>query len=182
MQALVARALRRFDQIDRTLVERAHEDPSLYGMGTTLTVACSFGADLFIFHIGDSRAYRLRQGRLEQLTRDQTLAQAMLDAGQITPAQAKVHRWRHTLTGVLGGQGLKDAPEVVIHRLEDGDQLLLCTDGLTNMLDDAAITQILASEGSVGEGCRRLLDEALQRGGRDNVTVILARYSLPAKA
>ena len=151
-------------------------------MGTTLTVACSFGADLFIVQVGDSRAYLLRKGRLEQLTRDQTLAQAMLDAGQITAEQAKVHRWRHMLTGVLGGRGAKDAPEVQILRLEDGDQLLLCTDGLTNMLDDNAIGDIVARADSVGDACRRLIDAALQRGGRDNVTVILAKYALPSSA
>jgi protein phosphatase len=181
IRALVARALRRFNQIDKTLVERANDDPSLFGMGTTLTVAGSFGADLFVFHTGDSRAYLLRKGTLEQLTRDQTLAQAMLDAGHGTAEQAQSHRWRHMLTGVLGGQGSKDAPEAQIHRLEDGDQLLLCTDGLTNMLDDNAISDIVARADSVGDGCRRLVDEALQRGGRDNVTVILAQYSLPSR-
>jgi serine/threonine protein phosphatase PrpC len=105
----------------------------------------------------------------------------MLDAGHITSDQAKTHRWHHVLTGVLGGQGSKDAPEVQIHRLEDGDQLLLCTDGLTNMLDDHAISDIVARADSVGDACRRLVDEALQRGGRDNVTVILAKYALPSR-
>lgn len=179
IQALIARALRRFEQIDRTLVERANEDPSLFGMGTTLTVACSFGADLFIVYTGDSRAYLFRNGSLRQLTRDQTMAQAMLDAGEITSEQAAPRRWHHMLTGVLGGRGSKDAPEAQIHRLDDGDRLLLCTDGLTNMLDDNAISDIVSSSDSVGDGCRRLVDEALQRGGKDNVTVILAKYSLP---
>ncbi|MCH5372982.1 MAG: protein phosphatase 2C domain-containing protein [Planctomycetes bacterium] len=182
IQALVARALRRFRQIDRTLVDRANEDPSLLGMGTTLTVACSFGADLVIFHTGDSRVYLFRNGTLEQLTRDQTVAQAMLEAGQITSEQAKSHRWRHQLTGVLGGQESMDAPEAHIHRLQDGDRLLLCTDGLTNMLDDDAIAEIVAHADSMESGCRRLVDEALQRGGRDNVTVVLAQYSLPSSA
>ena len=84
---MVARALRRFDQIDKVLVERANEDPALFGMGTTLTVACSFGADLFVIHTGDSRVYLLRGGSLKQLTRDQTLAQALVDAGQIASEQ-----------------------------------------------------------------------------------------------
>jgi protein phosphatase len=181
IQALIARALRRFDQIDRKLVERANEDPSLFGMGTTLTVACSFGADLFVFHTGDSRVYLLRKGSLKQLTRDQTVAQALLDAGQITSEQDAPRRWHHMLTGVLGGRGSKDAPEAQIHRLEDGDRLLLCTDGLTNMLDDHAISDIVSRTDSVGDGCRRLVDEALQRGGRDNVTVILAQYALPSR-
>ncbi len=181
IRALIARALRRFHQIDQALVDRAKEDPSLFGMGTTLTVACSFGADLFVIHTGDSRAYLLRQGNLEQLTRDQTLAQALLDAGQVTAEQALTHRWRHMLTGVLGGRGAKDAPEVQIRRLEDGDQLLLCTDGLTNMIEHAAIGEIIARAESAADGCRRLVDEALRRGGRDNVTVILAKYSLPSE-
>ncbi len=181
MQALVARALRRFDQIDKVLVERANEDPALFGMGTTLTVACSFGADLFVIHTGDSRVYLLRQGSLKQLTRDQTLAQALVDAGQIASERDAPRRWHHTLTGVLGGRGSKDTPDAQVHRLEDGDRLLLCTDGLTNMLDDTAIAEIVVHADSVGDGCRQLVDEALQRGGRDNVTVILAQYSLPSK-
>jgi protein phosphatase len=181
MQALVARALRRFDQIDKVLVERANEDPALFGMGTTLTVACSFGADLFVIHTGDSRVYLLRRGSLKQLTRDQTLAQALLDAGQIASEHDAPRRWHHMLTGVLGGRGSKDAPNAQIHRLEDGDRLLVCTDGLTNMLDDTAISDIVARADSVADGCQQLIDEALQRGGKDNVTVILAQYSLPSK-
>jgi PPM family protein phosphatase len=180
IQALIARALRRFDQIDRTLVARANSDPSLFGMGTTLTVACSFGADLFVFHTGDSRVYRFRKGSLEQLTRDQTMAQALVDAGQIASQEDAPRRWHHMLTGVLGGRGSKDAPEAQIHRLEDGDRLLLCTDGLTNMLDDHAIADIVARANSMEDGCRQLIDQALQRGGKDNVTVILAQYSLPS--
>lgn len=181
MRALIAKALHRFRQIDKTLVKRGNDSRSLFGMGTTLTVACSFGADLFIFHTGDSRAYLFRKGTLEQLTRDQTMAQAMLDAGCITAEQAKAHRGRHLLTGLLGGQGSKDAPEARIVRLEDGDQLLLCTDGLTNMLDDNAISDIVTHADSVRVGCRRLVDEALQRGGTDNVTVILAQFLLPSR-
>jgi protein phosphatase len=179
MQAFAAKAVKRFSQIDKTLLQEGNKSSVLFGMGTTLTVACSFGADLFVFHVGDSRAYLFRDGTLAQLTRDQTMAQVLLETGVISAEQAKSHRGRHALTGLLGGRGSKDAPEVHMLRLKNGDQLLLCTDGLTNMLDNAAINRVLASSGSAEEGCRRLVDEALQQGGRDNVTAIVARYTLP---
>ena len=179
MRELIRRALHRFRQIDRALTAHADEHPTLLGMGTTLTVACSFGADLFVVHTGDSRAYLLRDGHLRQLTHDQTMTQMLQDAGQLTADRARVHQWRHMLTGVLGGRGPKQPPEAAFHRLRDGDRLILCTDGLTGMLDDDEIARIVAGAGSVQEGCRALVDAALDRGGRDNVTCVVARYELP---
>ncbi len=109
-------------------------------MGTTLTVAYSVGVDLFIIHLGDSRAYLFRQGRLQLLTKDHTVAQAMADAGYIAPEEVRHHRKRHVLTNFLGGHHGKVKGDVRWLRLADGDRLLLCSDGLTDMVDDDAIT------------------------------------------
>jgi PPM family protein phosphatase len=181
LRELVARALDRFRRISRTIAQQSADNPALAGMGTTLTVAGSFGADLFVFHVGDSRVYLFRHGELEQLTRDQTVVQAYVDSGYITPDQAKTHRLRHVLTGVLGGRGDQDTPEVQMLRLLDGDKILLCTDGLTEMLDDGAIGEVLGGTASPSEACRRLVDRALGAGGRDNISVVVARYSLPTQ-
>jgi protein phosphatase len=148
-------------------------------MGTTMTLAGSVGADLIIAHIGDSRAYLLRAGKLLRLTRDQTLAQALADAGAIRPEQVATHPSRHVLTGAITTQ-VGDVPvELQRLRLSDGDQLLLCSDGLTEMVSDAAIAGALDRAGSAASACRALVDLALEGGGKDNVTVILARYRIP---
>ena len=144
-----------------------------------MTLAGSVGADLIIAHIGDSRAYLLRAGKLLRLTRDQTLAQALADAGEIRPEQVATHPSRHVLTGAI----TTDVGEVPVElqqlRLSDGDQLLLCSDGLTEMASDAAIAGALDRAGSAEKACRALVDLALEGGGKDNVTAILARYRIP---
>ena len=127
--------------IDETITKRSEADHRLFGMGTTLTVAYSVGVDLFIIHLGDSRAYLFRKGRLQLLTKDHTVAQAMADAGYIAPEEVRHHRKRHVLTNFLGGHHGKVKGDVRWLRLADGDRLLLCSDGLTDMVDDAAITR-----------------------------------------
>jgi serine/threonine protein phosphatase PrpC len=164
------------DRIDRRLNDEAEADPTLTGMGTTLTAASLVDGDVFIVHVGDSRAYLLRDGELTQLTRDHTLTQHLLDAGVISPEQAKVHKSRHVLTNALGGMpGV--VGEIVKLRLTDGDRLLLCTDGLNDMVDDDRISELLGTHQRPDEACQALVTAALERGGRDNVTVIVAAYS-----
>jgi protein phosphatase len=165
--------------IDETITKRSEGDFRLFGMGTTLTVAYSVGVDLFIIHLGDSRAYLFRKGRLQLLTKDHTVAQAMADAGYIAPEEVRHHRKRHVLTNFLGGHHGKVKGDVRWLRLADGDRLLLCSDGLTDMVDDAAITEILAHHQKPRDAAQTLLDEALLRGGTDNVTVIVASYQIP---
>ncbi len=165
--------------IDETITRRSEDDHTLFGMGTTLTVAYSVGVDLFIVHLGDSRAYLFRQGRLQLLTKDHTVAQAMADAGYIAPEEVRQHRKRHVLTNFLGGHHGKVKGDVRWLRLADGDRLMLCSDGLTDMVDDAAVTQILKSHEKPQDAAQTLLDEALLRGGTDNVTVIVAAYQIP---
>jgi serine/threonine protein phosphatase PrpC len=175
-------AQQRFREIDYVLTEKARSDPALEGMGTTLTVAYSVGADLFIYHVGDSRAYLYRQGELRQLTRDHTLAQALADAGRIPPEEVSSHRLRHVLTRAVGNQGGDVETESHRHTLADGDRLLLCSDGLTDMVDDAAIAAVLARAERSEDACRALVELALAAGGKDNVTVLLARYTIPEAA
>jgi PPM family protein phosphatase len=138
-ERILARAAERFRDVNAALIEQARRDPALATMGSTLTVAWSFGADLYIAHLGDSRVCLFHRGALHKLTRDHTVAQALADVGQITPEEAATHRLRHILTRALGMPEGGGSPEVQRLRLADGDRVLLCTDGLTDMVEDAAI-------------------------------------------
>jgi serine/threonine protein phosphatase PrpC len=163
------------ERIDRTLIEEAEMDPSLAGMGTTLTAAGSFGLDLFVVQVGDSRAYLYRAGQLEQLTRDHTLAQELIEEGLLEPDQAKTHRSRHVLTNAIGGQpGVRG--EVLKVRLENGDRLLLSTDGLHDLVSSDRIAEILGHHAEPKATCQALVEAALDEGGRDNITVVVADY------
>jgi serine/threonine protein phosphatase PrpC len=176
---VVHRLQERVHQIQGAFLEKTQADASLIGMGTTLTLAASLGTDLLVAHVGDSRAYLMREGRLQRLTRDQTLAQGMLDAGLITPEAAAKHTLRHVLTGVLSANEKTVPLEVAWFKLVDGDQVLVCSDGLTEMVTEAAVTEALNHSGPATEICQTLIDLALKAGGKDNVTVVLARYRIP---
>jgi len=178
-EKLIRRTKDRYRKVDAAIRGEAQSNPSLARMGTTLTVAVSLGADLFVIHVGDSRAYLLRNGQLRQLTRDQTVVQALLDAGVLTRQEAATHKMRHVLTQALGQQAGQLKIEVQRLKLEDGDCLLLCTDGLTEMVPDPEISAVLNNSGKAHEHCQALLDKALDAGGKDNVTVVVAHYSLP---
>ena len=175
-KGLMERMVRYYSQIHSTLIQHAEANPHLSGMGTTLTVAYSFCSDLFVAHIGDSRAYLFREGNLHQLTRDHTLAQELADRGQIPPQAVARHKFRHILTNVLGGSAGPLDTEIQHFRLSDSDRLLLCSDGLTDMVDDETIAGVLKKKEDSAGACRALVDAALEAGGKDNVTVIVARY------
>jgi protein phosphatase len=177
---IMRRMSRRFQQLDDVLREQAEADRTLLGMGTTLTVAASLGADLLIGHIGDSRAYLMRAGRLHQLTNDHTLAQAMIDAGVFKPEDPATRAMHHVLTAALGSGIDKKDPQVQRLHLSDKDQVLLCTDGLTEMVSDDLINSALSQESSSADACRSLVNLALSAGGHDNVTVVVARYRFPS--
>ncbi len=166
-------------QIQNILIKRAREEPYLAGMGTTLTLAWSVGAELMLTQVGDSRAYLMRQGQLRQLTKDQTVAQELVDAGTLTPQQAARHRLRHMLTGALSTERKEVTVEFRWFALADGDQLLLCSDGLTEMVPASKIAEVLRQQGSAAAACRALVDLALEAGGKDNVTVVVGRYRIP---
>lgn len=176
---VMRRMVHRFRQIDEDLREQGETNPSLFGMGTTLTVAATLGADVFLGHIGDSRAYLLREKKLHQLTKDHTLAQALIEAGLGQPDDISTRAMRHVLTAALGSTGNQIDPQVQRLCLNDGDQLLLCTDGLSEMIADDSIASVLSDSHSSAAACQSLIDLALASGGRDNITVVLARYSFP---
>jgi len=178
-EALMERLGHYYGEIHSRLIEEAQADPRLSGMGTTLTVAYSFCKDLFIAHVGDSRAYLYRQSELQQLTCDHTLAQALAAKGQIPPEAVSGHRFKHVLTNVLGGHSGPVQAEIQHMRLEQGDRLLICSDGLTDMVADTQIARVLSRIQGSDEACHALVDLALEAGGRDNVTVVSVRYTFP---
>jgi PPM family protein phosphatase len=174
------RMVERFRQIDDTLREQAQGDGSLVRMGTTLTVAVSLGHDLLIGHIGDSRAYLLHNGRLHQMTSDHTLAQALVDAGIANPDDIATRAMRHVLTSALGGSTAeRPDPQVQRLHLSHNDQVLLCTDGLSEVVNQEMITSVLKDASSATLACQSLINLALAGGGPDNITVVLARYQFP---
>ncbi len=176
---LMDRSCRMIHRIDEALAKKARSDPALHRMGTTLTITYSVGDDLFRFHVGDSRAYLYRGRCLRRLTRDHTVAQALADAGEIGAEEVASHRMRHVLTNVMGSQTGQLHVEMLQVRLLDGDRVLLCTDGLTEMVHDDEILEIFGQIEGSDQVCKALVDMALQRGGKDNVTVLVARYHIP---
>lgn len=148
------------------------QDGSLYGMGTTVVGLLLSGSTAAVAHVGDSRAYRLRAGRLEQLTEDHTWVHEQVVAGFLSQEQARTHPLKNVVTRALGGES---DVQVDVRELETapGDLFLLCSDGLTGMLSDADIRDRLASGRSLHEICRTLITDSNARGGIDNVTVVL---------
>jgi protein phosphatase len=168
---------------NRAIHEQARSDPNLAGMGTTITAAIvdADSEEVAIGHVGDSRAYRLRGGKLEQMTRDHSLVEEMRRKGQLTDAQAEDHPQRSIITRALGPE-----PEVEVDLqtvpAQAGDVFLICSDGLTTMLDDDRIARVLARASSLDAALRTLVDEANRAGGRDNITVVAFRLGDPAAA
>jgi protein phosphatase len=165
----------RIQQASDALVREGNRRPELAGMGTTMTIAISLGRDLLVAHVGDSRAYLHRRGYLLRLTRDHTLAQEMADAGAIPMSDVSTHRLRHVLTRSLG-EDRSVRTEFSRLTLQEGDRLLLCSDGLTDMVDDIEISRVLTQLPACTDACRVLTERALENGGRDNVTVLVADY------
>jgi protein phosphatase len=176
---ILTRAAAYFRHVDTLLEREADADPALAGMGTTLTSVCLVDRDLILTHVGDSRAYRLRDGVLRRLTHDQTMAQALADAGAIPESEVASHQQRHILTGALGAA--PGAPEVQLgrHSIADGDRVLVASDGLTEMVPEAGIVSILGRNAGAAVAAEALLAAALDAGGADNVTVIVANCRLP---
>ena len=175
LDMVMARMTERFLKVDETLKSEADHDASLIGMGTTLTTAATLNNDMMIAHIGDSRAYLFRNHKLTQLTRDHTVAQELIDAG-IERSDPATQSMRHVLTAALGSLGSRIQPQVQRIRLQDNDQVLLCTDGLTEMVDDKTIASLLRNTSTAAKACEDLTTVALAAGGSDNITVVLARF------
>jgi PPM family protein phosphatase len=164
------------EEANRRIHELARADPSKAGTGTTITAAIvdAQGEEVGIGHVGDSRAYRLRRGKLERLTRDHSLVEEMRRKGQITDAQAEDHPQRSIITRALGPE-----PDVEVDLqtvpAAPGDLFLLCSDGLTTMVSEDRIAAVLAGASSMREAVRTLVDEANGAGGRDNITALAFR-------
>jgi PPM family protein phosphatase len=176
LETIQQRMTERFRRVDETIRAQADRDATLSGMGTTLTVAANLGHELVIGHVGDSRAYLLRDGSMSQLTKDHTLAQAMIEAGVAEENDPAARNMRHVLTAALGSLGPNSKPEIQRLQLKPSDQLLLCTDGLTEMVDDKTIASLLQNADSADRACEDLVTVALAAGGLDNITVVLARF------
>jgi protein phosphatase len=150
--------------------------PELRGMGTTLTLAFCLNGELFVAHAGDCRCYLLRENQLHRLTEDHTMAADLLRLGMLSPSEVARSRWSHVVTSAVGG----DSPEVKVelHKLGlmAGDVLLLCSDGLTRMVGEQEVAQVLREEADPEAACRRFVSSANAAGGRDNITVVVARF------
>ena len=161
----------------RVLAE-ARDWPELRGMGTTLTLAYSLNDVLFIAHVGDTRCYLCRQGRLYQLTHDHTLVEEMVRNGTVAIEDAAKHHLRHVITNAVGGSSANLRVEVHKLPLEDSDRVLLCSDGLTGMLTDDEINRVLHTEAEPEDVCRQLVARANEAGGRDNITAVVADFCI----
>jgi PPM family protein phosphatase len=157
---------------NRAVWDRSVEDQQLSGMGTTLTAARVDGASATIAHVGDSRAYLLREGLLRQLTTDHTLVERMIRSGEITEAEADVHPHKNVLTRALGTDEHVEVDEDAVE-LIDGDRLLLCSDGLTGMVTEDQIQAILETTESPQQAADRLVKAANRAGGIDNISVVV---------
>ncbi len=169
------------DNANRAIFNAANSNPQYAGMGTTLVVAVFRDNRVLLGHVGDSRCYRLREGRLQQMTRDHSLLQEQIDAGLITPEQAAFSANKNLVTRAVG---VEDTVllETHQHDVQAGDVFLMCSDGLSDMLDDEGISQVLQAHDSLESGTRALIDAANDAGGKDNISVILGRASGGASA
>lgn len=164
--------LQHIQQANQRIFEKGQSQPTLSGMGTTLEVVTLLDNHLALAHVGDSRIYLFREQRLIALTEDHSLVNALLKSGEITQEMAENHPRKNIITRSLGMPGSLEV-DVAIHKIEDHDQLLLCSDGLTNMVSEPKIAQILLEADSLQDASQRLIDEANAKGGLDNITVLL---------
>ncbi|MBW3552385.1 MAG: protein phosphatase 2C domain-containing protein [Gemmatimonadetes bacterium] len=160
----------------QAILRAARAESDLEGMGTTLTAIRVRADGCLIAHVGDSRAYRLRNGSLEQLTRDQTWVQDQVDAGLMRPDQARHHPFAAMITCALGIADVELDVQLLQPPCEPGDLFLLCSDGLTAGLEDAEIADVLAGREDLDGAARALIDAANGAGGPDNITVALVRF------
>jgi protein phosphatase len=163
-------------EADTRLMQEAARHPELRGMGTTLTMAFCLKTTLFIVHAGDSRGYLFRHGQLQRLTQDHTLVAELTRKGVLSAEEAARHQYRHVIVNVVGGNEAGVRVDVHKVEIEPQDTLLLCTDGLTEMVPQERIAALLAENPEPAVACAQLVAEANTRGGRDNVTVVVARF------
>ena len=168
-----------YAQADAAIRVQAASNPLLKGMTAALTAVYTAGDDLFVAHVGHSRAYLFRDGALTQLTHDHTLAQHLADSQRPASIERRAQDLRHILTDAVGAAGAHPLVEVERFKLQHRDCVLLCSNGLTDLLDDQKIAEVLALRRAPAEQCDLLIDLANRAGGIDNVTVVLAEYQIP---
>ncbi len=163
-------------QAHARILEETARHPEVSGMGTTLTMAVANNWKLFVVHAGDSRCYLLRNRELKQLTTDHTVVGELMRLGIVKPEDAAHNKFRHVVTNVVGG--LQNSVQAEVHQfdLQPDDVMLLCTDGLTDMLTNDQIGAILQTERDPQTACETLVDKALEQGGKDNITAIVTRW------
>jgi serine/threonine protein phosphatase PrpC len=159
------------------IAQRAEQDPTRRGMATTLTLWLGVWPRAYLLQVGDSRCYRLRGGELTQISRDQTMAQELVDQGILTRTAAHHTRWANVLASAIGSS--QAAPVVTLMDQRWGDVGLLCSDGLTKHVSDARIRERLYTMTSAKQACEGLLEDALAGGGSDNITILVGRTRPP---
>lgn len=160
------------DAANRSVYQASSEKPEYAGMGTTMVAACFMKDKAYFVNVGDSRAYRVSRDGMHQITRDHSLVQEMVDAGQITPAQAMRHPRRNIITRAIGGTVFVKSDTFAVN-CRTGDRFLLCSDGLTNAVSEAEIHRIILASDDAESACSNLISAALENNARDNVTVIV---------
>ena len=175
---VVERAEWFYHRIHEAVAQRSRADAELAGMAAALTGIYSVGSDLFVAHVGHTRCYIFRDGQLVQLTRDQTLRERRAMSPHPIPVGQAIEDAQHILTDVVGGTDHDPSVNVEHFRLANDDIVLLCTNGLTDVVDDDAISDVLASRRTQAEQCELLLDTAIANGTEDNATVVIANYQV----
>lgn len=174
-QTFVASLKNSIERANVNIQQEGEKNEERKGMGTTLTVAGVFGGELFFAQVGDSRGYLVRNGSIVQITQDQSLVAHLVASGVLTPEKAKVDRRRNVILQALGALKQVDVAVSVVE-LKRGDCAILCSDGLSGKVDPEEIAGILQGSAETDEACRQLIDLAKQRGGEDNITVIIAKF------
>ncbi len=175
------RLAERAREANRRIYERSRAESGREGMGTTLTAVYLDDTQVAIAHVGDSRAYLYRDGALSRLTQDHSLVDELVRQGKLTEEQAAEHPQRSIITRALGPEP-DVTPDTFTYPVRSGDELLLCSDGLTSMISEEVMTTVLGSAGSLDEAARMLIAQANEAGGRDNITVVLFRLEEVASA
>ena len=167
------------ESCQKSIEAAAGNHPEMQSMGTTMTMVYIVWPRAFVVHVGDSRCYLLRRGQLDQITVDHTMSEVMSKAGQMSREEARHSPMGHVLINVLGGRSHDLFVDVNKISLERDDILLLCTDGLYDMISDEQLIEFLGSNHSAEDICRKLVELANENGGKDNITVIVSRFLSP---
>lgn len=163
------------DEVNDTIIKRGEARGDYLGMGTTLTAFHVSEKRIFLVHIGDSRAYLIRKGKITQLTQDHTLVADMVRKGEIGEEVARVHPLKNILVRALGTD-VKAEVDLLSEEVQPGDRILLCSDGLSSMLRDEEILSIVNESESLDDACQTLIDATNKNGGEDNTTIVLVEF------